>query len=272
MPESKKIKLAILDMYEGAANEGMRCIKAIAQAQAGFVDYKVFDVRAKDEIPDKSYDIFISSGGPGSPFDGEGKQWESNYFKLIDQLWAHNSNGHDRKKYFFGICHSFQMLSRHFELGNVCKRKSTAFGVFPIHKTEASKHDKFFRNLPDPYYVVDSRDWQMIEPDLARLAQLKANILAVEKKREHVPLPRAVMAMSLGQYFYLTQFHPEADAEGMLRLFARPEKRDHIINSHGDWKLEDMIRNLSDADKLPLTHKEVIPSFLRTAINALRMN
>ncbi|MGB4930579.1 MAG: GMP synthase, partial [Chitinophagales bacterium] len=65
MPESKKIKLAILDMYEGAANEGMRCIKAIAQSQAGFVDYKVFDVRAKGEIPDKSYDIFISSGGPG---------------------------------------------------------------------------------------------------------------------------------------------------------------------------------------------------------------
>jgi len=163
-------------------------------------------------------------------------------------------------------------MSRHFELGNVCKRKSTAFGVFPIQKTEVAKHDRFFRNLPDPYYVVDSRDWQMIEPDLDKLAALKANVLAVEKRRDHVPLPRAVMAMSLGEHFYMTQFHPEADAEGMLRLFAKPEKRDHIVQNHGDWKLDEMIRNLSDPEKLPLTHKELIPSFLRSSINALRMS
>ena len=116
MSENKKIKLAILDMYEGAANEGMRCIKAIAQAQADFVDYKVFDVRSKNEVPDKGYDIYISSGGPGSPFDGEGKEWEANYFKLVDQLWAHNANGYERKKYFFGICHSFQMFRLHLDI------------------------------------------------------------------------------------------------------------------------------------------------------------
>jgi homoserine O-succinyltransferase len=271
MPEEKKLKLAILDMYENAPNEGMRCIKAIAQAHADFIDWKVFDVRHKNEVPSHEYDIYISSGGPGSPFDGEGKAWESKFFTLLDKLWAHNANGHSKKKYMFGICHSFQLMSRHFELGNVCKRKSTAFGVFPIQKTEVAKHDRFFRNLPDPYYVVDSRDWQMIEPDLDKLAALKANVLAVEKRRDHVPLPRAVMAMSLGEYFYMTQFHPEADAEGMLRLFARPEKRDHIVQNHGDWKLDEMIRNLSDSEKLPLTHKEVIPSFLRSSINALRM-
>jgi homoserine O-succinyltransferase len=272
MPQKKKIKLAILDMYDNAPNEGMRCIKAIVQAQADHVDYEVFDIRYKNEIPDKNFDIFISSGGPGSPFDGEGKPWESKFFKLVDDIWSYNANGHARKKYFFGICHSFQLLSRHFELGEVCKRKSTAFGVFPIQKMESAKQDRFFRNLPDPYYVVDSRDWQMIDPDYNRLTELKANILAVEKKREHVPLPRAVMAMSLGQYFYMTQFHPEADAEGMLRLFAKPEKRDHIVKSHGDWKLDEMIRNLSDSEKLPLTHREMIPSFLRSSINAIKMS
>jgi len=73
MPEAKKLKLAILDMYENAPNEGMRCIKAIAQAHADFVDWKVFDVRHKNEVPGNEYDIYISSGGPGSPFDGEGK-------------------------------------------------------------------------------------------------------------------------------------------------------------------------------------------------------
>ena len=42
MPEQKKIRLAILDMYENAPNEGMRCIQAIAQELSDFVDWEVF--------------------------------------------------------------------------------------------------------------------------------------------------------------------------------------------------------------------------------------
>lgn len=272
MPGDRKIKLAILDMYDDAPNEGMRCIKAMAQAVSSQVDWEVFEVRNKDQVPDKSFDIYISSGGPGSPFDGEGKQWESKYFNLVDDIMAHNSNGHSRKKFMFAICHSFQLLSRHFELGDVCRRKSTAFGVFPIHKTEQSKRDKFFRNLPDPYYVVDSRDWQLIDPDLQKMQSMGASIMAMEKKREHVPLPRAVMAIRLSEEIYMTQFHPEADAEGMLRLFAKPEKRETILNSMGDWKLEEMVRFLSDPEKIPLTHKEVLPNFLRSSIGAIQMS
>lgn len=270
MPAQRKIKLAILDMYDGVPNEGMRCIKAVVDQYGPDVDWEVFDVRSKNEVPDKQFDIYISSGGPGSPFDGEGKAWEPKFFKLIDDIWQHNANGHRRKKYVFAICHSFQLLSRHFALGEVCKRKSTAFGVFPIHKTESSKRDRMFRNLPDPYYVVDSRDWQLIEPDLGRFSDLGASILAMEKKREHVPLPRAVMAVRLSDYFYMTQFHPEADAEGMLRLFAKPERRETIRENHGEWKLEEMIRNLTDSEKLPLTHNEVLPNFMRSTLQAIR--
>ena len=270
MPAQRKIKLAILDMYEGAPNEGMRCIKAIVDQYGPDVDWEVFDVRHKGEVPGKQFDVFISSGGPGSPFDGEGKSWEPKFFKLMDDLWAHNANGHQRKKYMFAICHSFQLLSRHFQLGEVCKRKSTAFGVFPIHKTESGKRDRMFRNLPDPYYVVDSRDWQLIEPNLDKMTALGANILAMEKKREHVPLPRAVMAVGLGDYIYMTQFHPETDAKDILRLFAKPERRETIRANHGDWKIEEMIRNLTDSDKLPLTHNEVLPYFMRSTLQALR--
>ncbi len=259
-------------MYEGAPNEGMRCIKAIVESLTEFVDWDVFDVRSKNEVPEKNFDIYISSGGPGSPYDGEGKEWEKKYFALVDKVWAHNANGYARKKYFFAICHSFQMLARHFALGNVCQRKSTAFGVFPVHKTENAKHDHFFRSLPDPYYVVDSRDWQMIEPDHEKLASMGSEILALEKKREHVPLPRAVMAIRLSDEIYMTQFHPEADAEGMLRHFANPEKRNHIVSNLGEWKLDDMIRSLSDPQKVPLTHKEMLPTFLRSAITRLEMH
>ncbi|MFI5171795.1 MAG: type 1 glutamine amidotransferase [Chitinophagales bacterium] len=272
MPDQKKIKLAILDMYENVPNEGMRCLRTFAQSLGDQVDWKVFDVRYKNEVPDNNFDIYISSGGPGSPYDGEGKPWENKYFTLLDKIWAHNQNGHSNKKHFFAICHSFQLMSRHFELGNVCKRKSPAFGVFPVYKTEIAKQDHFFRRLPDPYYVVDSREWQLIEPDYNKMQSLGASILAVEKKREHVPLERAVMAIKLSEEIYMTQFHPEADAEGMLRYFANPEKRQIIINNHGDWKLNDMIQSLSDPYKIPLTRKEVIPAFLRSSVNEELMN
>ncbi len=259
-------------MYDNHPNEGMRCIRTYAEKASEFLDWEVFDVRGKDEVPNGNFDIYLSSGGPGSPYDGDGKAWEPKYFNLLDKIWAHNQNGHQRKKYVFGICHSFQMMSRHFQLGNICKRKSTSFGVFPIYKTENAKHDKYFKGLPDPYYVVDSREWQLIDPDLTVMAQLGANILSIEKKREHVPLQRAVMAVRLSDQIYMTQYHPEADAQGMLRYFAMPEKRDIIISHHGDWKLDDMIRSLSDPDKIPLTHEALVPGFLRSAMNALNMN
>jgi homoserine O-succinyltransferase len=38
--------------------------------------YHIFDVRSKNEVPDLSYDAYISSGGPGSPIDSAGSIWE----------------------------------------------------------------------------------------------------------------------------------------------------------------------------------------------------
>lgn len=262
---TNKIKVAILDMYNNLPNEGMRNLKEIAAQPELDVDWKVYDVRGKAEMPDMDYDVYISSGGPGSPFDGEGTDWENNFFNLIDKIWAHNANGNPRKKYVFGICHSFQLLSRHLQLGNVCKRKSTAFGVFNMHKTENGKHDKYFRILPDQFYAVDSRDWQLIEPNQDIFMNSGAEILAIEKRRDHVDLERAVMAVKINPYVYLTQFHPEADATGMLHYFQIPEKKEHVIKHHGQWKLDEMIRCLSDPFKVPLTQEALIPAFIRNA-------
>jgi len=71
------IKIATIDLYNNERNEGMRCIKEIvSEAQARNngteITYEVFDTRFKGEVPGIENDIFISSGGPGSPFEGEG--------------------------------------------------------------------------------------------------------------------------------------------------------------------------------------------------------
>jgi homoserine O-succinyltransferase/O-acetyltransferase len=272
MSSQQKIRVAILDMYKNHPNEGLRNLKEIVGHEDFDFEWSVFDVRGKGEVPGMDFDIFISSGGPGSPYDGEGMQWEKDFFNLIDNIWDHNANGNPRKKYVFAICHSFQLLARHFQLGNVCRRKSTAFGVFNIHKTENAREDMYFRNLPDPFYAVDSRDWQLIQPDTDQIIQNDAVVLAIEKRRDHVPYERAIMALRLTKYFYMTQFHPEADATGMLHYFQMPEKRQHVIDHHGEWKLTEMIMHLNDQEKIPLTHDALIPAFLREAKEQLILN
>ena len=76
----KGIKVALLDMNNNHANQGMRNIKEISQAFKENADEDVttelFDVRYKNEVPNiADFDIFISSGGPGNPHQ-EGYEWE----------------------------------------------------------------------------------------------------------------------------------------------------------------------------------------------------
>lgn len=176
-PERKQLKIAILDLYEGAANEGMRCIREIIQdwGASGHFEVSVteFDVRLQRDIPGLEYDIFISSGGPGSPLESEGSEWENSYFNWIKKVeeWNRNENNFPKKHIFF-ICHSFQLAARYFNIAHVCKRKSTAFGVFPIHMLEEGRQELVFNGLRDPFYSVDSRDYQVIEPDHVRLKKM----------------------------------------------------------------------------------------------------
>ena len=147
------IKIAVLDMNNGCANEGMRCIlQSIRNVQGNDhaeLTFEVFNVRAGNEIPDLSYDVYISSGGPGSPL-ASAEAWEQPYFDLIDRIFAWNQYN-ERKKWVFLICHSFQLVVRHQELGVLSKRKSTSFGILPIHKTDDGCSDPLLNGLPDPF-------------------------------------------------------------------------------------------------------------------------
>ena len=44
-------KVAILDMYDGTPNQGMRSIKEILDRYQGVLQYTVFDVRGANELP-----------------------------------------------------------------------------------------------------------------------------------------------------------------------------------------------------------------------------
>jgi homoserine O-succinyltransferase/O-acetyltransferase len=275
--EKTSIKIAVLDLYEGYANQGMRCIREILNQFADFnhldIQVQEFEVRLKKEVPDMNFDIFISSGGPGSPLESEGSEWEKVYFRWLRQVEHWNNNdAHVQKKYVFFICHSFQLACRHYKTGVVSKRQSTSFGVFPVHLLNGAKNEIVFDNLQDPFFAVDSRDYQVTKPNHNQLKEMGGEILAIEKERPHVAhLERAVMAVRFNEYMIGTQFHPEADAIGMSMYLQTEEKKKTVIENHGEEKWKSMIEQLNDPDKILHTYKNVIPNFLRVAVENLQM-
>jgi GMP synthase-like glutamine amidotransferase len=228
-------------------------------------------VRLKNEIPGLSYDIYISTGGPGSPLESEGSEWEKVYFKWLSDVEEWNGNENNfQKKYVFFICHSFQLICRHWKLANVCKRKSTSLGVFPVHLLDDGKEEPVFEGMKDPFYAVDSRDWQVIEPDMNILYK-GAKVLCIEKERSHIPLERAIMGIRFNEYFIGTQFHPEADATGMSMYLQTDEKKKTVVENYGLEKWESMIDQLNDPDKICFTYSHILPNFLKIAVESFGM-
>ncbi|MDH4058469.1 MAG: GMP synthase, partial [Cyclobacteriaceae bacterium] len=117
MSSENQIRIAILDLYEGVANEGMRGLRQLIEEFEAdchmTVKYQFFDVRQKTEIADLTFDVYISSGGPGSPLDSAGSLWERRFFGLMDDIKDFNKKNPDQKKHVLLICHSFQVFCRY---------------------------------------------------------------------------------------------------------------------------------------------------------------
>ena len=274
LPENNKIRIAILDLYNGAANQGMRCIREILNEWSESVDEDVewdeFDVRQKNHLPDLSYDIYISSGGPGSPLDSRFDDWDQNWCNWLNEVERWNNNPSNlKKKYIFFICHSFQLASRYFNAGVLSKRKSTAFGVFPVHMIGSGFDEPIFDGLKEPFYGVDSRDYQLTQPNMDHLDELGGEVLCIEKNRPHVPYERAVMGIRFNDYMVGTQFHPEADAVGMSMYLQTDEKKETVIENHGYEKWASMLEHLNDPDKIMWTYSKILPNFLNHSLEQL---
>jgi len=270
-----KFKVAILDLYEGVENQGMRCIREILNQFSENNSVELvkdeFDVRNKMELPGLDYDVYISSGGPGSPLESAGTEWELNFFNWIEAVQAYNESADNTiKKNVFFICHSFQLACRFFNVATVSKRKSTAFGVFPIHYLLAASDEAIFQGLKDPFYAVDSRDYQVTQPNHQLLKEMGGNILAIEKARPHVPLERAIMSIRFNDQMIGSQFHPEADAIGMSMYLQISEKKQMVIDNHGEVKWKSMIEQLGDPDKIMRTYAHILPNFLLASLYQLQ--
>jgi homoserine O-succinyltransferase len=250
------IQVAILDMNDGNPNMGIDCLIDIitrwGDQKNKAIQYQVFDVRKKGEIPSLDFDIYLSSGGPGSPIESSQEQWDQAYTLWLDKILASN-------KLVLLICHSFQIACRHFNIGNVCLRKSKQIGVLPVHFIE---DNPLFEGLQDPFYALESRSYQIIEPHDENLKKIGAKIIALEKHRPEVPLERALMGIQFSPYMYGVQFHPEGDPKKLIPYFNRSDVKDNMITEFGISKWQNTIDLLDRPETIQTTYQTFIPHFL----------
>ena len=265
------LRTALLDMYNGETNRGIPMLRSILGRYADEMTFDHFDVRAKNELPDLDYDIYLFSGGPGDPLLNDGP-WFDRFHALLDELWDWNRyNDDEPKKQCLFICHSFQMMCHHFALGEVSERYKMSFGTYPVHKTHWGKEEPLFEALPDPFYIADFRRYQVTKPNAERLRAMGAHILCLEKLRPHVHFERAVMGIRFSPWMLGTQFHPEADPEGLLNYFREETRRKSIVEEHGEARYDRMIRDLSNPQKIRRTFENIIPTFLNRAVEEVSL-
>lgn len=270
------ISVAVLDMNDGFKNQGIGCIyQLLENSQLAWkerhhtsLELKIEHFRVRDfsEVPNHRFDIYISSGGPGSPHDGEGKKWEADYFELLDSVIGHNLHKH-RKTFFFAICHSFQVLTRHFGFAEVCDAPKSVYGIMPAYPTPTGMSSCMLEGLGERFFAFERRNYQVVHPDESALGKLEAKVLALESR--HGLRGKAIMTLSIGEEFQATQFHPEADRDSILRNFLDPEKREHILAHNGEELFNKMLASLRSEDRVKRTHDLIMPRFLTKAYHHL---
>jgi len=260
MPQSAPLHIAVLDLYDGSTNMGMDCIMDIlddwSKKHSIEIIAKVFDVRVKNELPGNGFDVYISSGGPGSPIDTQTDAWDIAYCNWLDQMF-------EQKKLVLLICHSFQLACRHFGIGKVGLRQSKQLGILPIHPT--APHS-IFEQLPDPFFAMESRLYQITEPNDEKIESMGAKIIALEKIRPQLPYERALMAVAFSDTMIGVQFHPEADLRELVVYFNEPSTKETIIEEFGIEKWERIMNHLDETSPIHYTYAHLIPNFLDKAI------
>jgi len=143
------MRVAVLDMYNNRPGQGIRGIRALLDGNPFVSSYEIFNVRGANQVPDTSFDVYISSGGPGNPLE-QHFPWYNQWIALMDSLL----NEHRGKKHVFLICHSFQVMCNHLNVADVRLRKSPAFGIFRFTKPAPGCPKLYLKNWLSRFTVL----------------------------------------------------------------------------------------------------------------------
>jgi GMP synthase-like glutamine amidotransferase len=273
----RPLRLCIVDMNNAHVNQAMRCLRGLAQ---GFFDHvrqanptlacELVEVSPRDTnnpVP-RDCDLYLSSGGPGSPFDGDGQPWNADYGRFAEGVVEASSRGGADQRALFAICYSFEMVVRHFKIAHIGPRAERKFGVMPIYTTAEGQRHPLLAAFGDRLFAFEHRNWEAIELDETRLRAMGGALLARES-RDGVSKGRALLALDVAPGIEAVQFHPEADRPGVMNWVARPEQAAAFKATYGEVTYQAMLRTLDDPRRLARTFALVIPGWLVRRFNAL---
>jgi homoserine O-succinyltransferase len=277
---SKRLRFGIVDMNAGHQNQAIRCINQIVdglgvrirETNPSLEIEKVHvSPRDKGEVPPNDCHLYIASGGPGSPFDGDGEKWVDDFSGFLDEIVDDNTSVAGQLnagRAVMNVCYSFEMAIRHFEVAEVAPRATRKFGVMPIYTTGEGQRHPLLAPFNDRLFAFEHRNWEAINPDEARLKQHGGVVLARES-RDGVSKGAALMALDFAPGVEGVQFHPEADRPGVMAWVSRPDQAEAFKEAYGLTTYERMLKTLDNPGRLARTFALLIPGWMGRKFNAM---
>jgi GMP synthase-like glutamine amidotransferase len=269
-------------MNNGVANEATRCFRRLFEgfsarvraANPGLdIHFRHVQPRNLGELPDgHNVDLVLSSGGPGSPFDGYEDPWCTGYRKFLDLVIEKTLQDAYRSPALFVVCHSFEIAINHFGFAQMTRRDNLKFGVMPCYTTEEGRRSPLFEAFGDRLFVWEHRRWQATDLDEKKLKALGGQLLAVESRPGgEIDKGRGLLGFNFAPGIVGTQFHPEADRPGVMAWVNRPEHAADLKDAYGESLYERMLKTLSDPTRLARTYALLIPGWLTYRFNQLAL-
>ena len=271
------VKVGIVDMNAGHVNQAIRCMGVIVEQFASRVrdanpglEVELVHVSPRDkrEAPPDDCDLFLASGGPGSPFDGDGEPWVDDFARFLDRVVDANHAGQDAPGALC-ICYSFEMAVRHFGVAEVAPRASRKFGVMPVYTTDEGRDHPLLASFGDRLFAFEHRNWEAVGLDPSALARHGGKLLARESRDEAASKGAGLMAFDFAPGVEGVQFHPEADRPGVVAWVERPDQAEAFKEAYGITTYERMLKTLDDPNRLARTFALLIPGWMTRRFNRI---
>ncbi len=278
MPQSRPpLRVCLVDMNNGVANQATRCFRRIVDAFALRVRaknpnlevaFKHVQPRNLGELPGDE-DLVLSSGGPGSPHDGYDEPWCTGYRAFLDRVVEDNLERPTASVKVFVVCHSFELSILHFKVAEMQRRTSLKFGLMPAYMTAEGEQTDYLRPFGYRLFCWEHRNWEAVNLDAARLRALGGALLSRETAEGGAYKGDALLGLRFAPGVDGTQFHPEADKPGVMNWIERPEHKVAVTDAYGEALYERMVKSLGNPDRLAKTFALVLPGWLTTRFNLL---
>ncbi|HEU4534096.1 MAG TPA: hypothetical protein VFS00_08260, partial [Polyangiaceae bacterium] len=171
-PKQRALRLCLCNMNNGHPNQAMRCFQVIIDAFFASVrrqnpglecELVVVEPRNKGELPPRDCDLYLSSGGPGTPYEHDGEPWLDEMYSFYDWVVERRLQLGPGGPSLLGVCYTYELLVRHFRVGGVEPLTERKFGVMPVYTTKSGQAHPLTEPFGDRLFAFEHRNWEAID-------------------------------------------------------------------------------------------------------------